>query len=57
MKPLFLCTAIASVCALALLPMAAMAEDAIVVNVDNFNKAQTDHEFAVALKMTGGIRG
>lgn len=38
-----------------MLPLAALAEDAIVVNVDNFNKAQTDHEFAGTLKMTGGI--
>ena len=30
-------------------------DSAIVVNVDNFNKAQTDHEFAGTLKMTGGI--
>lgn len=52
MKNLFLRTALASMC---MLPLAALAEDAIVVNVDNFNKAQTDHEFAGTLKMTGGI--
>ena len=32
-----------------------MAEDAVVVNVDNFNRAQTDFEFEGILKMSGGI--
>ena len=55
-------TAIALACAFACIPLAATAKDvtstadsAVVVNVDNFNKAQTDHEFAGTLKMTGGI--
>jgi len=52
MKNLLFVTAVASMC---MLPLVAMSEDAIVVNVDNFNKAQTDHEFAGTLKMTGGI--
>jgi len=55
MKHLILSTAMASMCALAMLPMAAMAEDAVVVNVDNFDKAQTDHEFEGIVKMAGGI--
>ena len=55
MNQLTLGRAIASICAFAMLPMTAIAQDAIVVNVDNFNRAQTDHEFAGTLKMTGGI--
>ena len=54
--------ALSLTCALAIAPLAATASDttastsdAIVVNVDNFNKAQTDHEFAGTLKMSGGI--
>jgi hypothetical protein len=42
-------------CVFALLPLATMAEDAVVVNVDNFNRAQTDFEFEGILKMSGGI--
>jgi hypothetical protein len=38
-------------CALAVAPMASAADEAIVVNVDNFDKAQTDFEFAGILKM------
>jgi hypothetical protein len=38
-----------------MLPLAGMTAETIVANVDNFNKAQTDHEFAGTLKMTGGI--
>lgn len=55
MKHVILASAIASICALAMLPVTVMAKDAIVVNVDNFNKAQTDHEFAGTLKMSGSI--
>ena len=62
MKTFFPHTAIALACALALAPLAATASDssastgdAIVVNVDNFNRAQTDREFAGTLKMSGGI--
>jgi hypothetical protein len=42
-------------CVFALVPLATMAEDAVVVNVDNFNRAQTDFEFEGILKMSGGI--
>ena len=52
----------ASVIALALTGMpgmmvvnAAEAVSAIVVNVDNFDKAQTDFEFAGIIKQAGGI--
>jgi hypothetical protein len=31
------------------------AEDAVIVNVDNFGRAQTDFEFAGILKLSGGI--
>ncbi|KAA0890311.1 DUF1254 domain-containing protein [Pusillimonas sp. ANT_WB101] len=54
-------TAIALACALAFASLAtakdatAAADGAVVINVDNFNKAQTDHEFAGILKMSGGI--
>ena len=53
-------SAIALACALALAPLTATAsgpeaDGPIVVNVDNFNRAQTDHEFAGILKLTGGI--
>ncbi len=55
MNNLLLCSTMASTCALAMLPLAAVAGDAIVVNVDNFNHAQTDREFAGILKLSGGI--
>ena len=44
-------------CALAFtaLPLAANAADPIVVNVDNFDKAQTDYEFDGIIKLAGGI--
>jgi hypothetical protein len=42
-------------CVFSLVPLTAMAEDAVVVNVDNFNRAQTDFEFEGILKMSGGI--
>jgi hypothetical protein len=44
----------ASVCALAMIPMATMAADPIVVNVDNFARAQADHEFDGFVKGAGG---
>jgi hypothetical protein len=34
---------------------AAEADSAIVVNVDNFDKAQTDFEYAGIIKLAGGI--
>ena len=37
------------------LPLAASAADPIVVNVDNFDRAQTDYEFDGILKLAGGI--
>ena len=37
------------------LPLAASAVDPIVVNVDNFDRAQTDYEFDGILKLAGGI--
>ena len=62
MKTLLPHSAIALACALAFASMAATASDAkpaagsqVVVNVDNFNRAQTDREYAGTLKMTGGI--
>ncbi|MGB8712507.1 MAG: DUF1254 domain-containing protein [Onishia taeanensis] len=55
MKTVFLRTAIALTCALAIVPPAVMASDPVVINVDNFNRAQTDFEFAGILKMAGGI--
>ena len=53
-------SAIALACALAIAPLtasagAASADSPIVINVDNFSKAQTDFEFAGILKMAGGI--
>ena len=36
------------------LPLSAAAQSAIVVNVDNFNKAQTDFEFAGIVRLAGG---
>jgi hypothetical protein len=41
--------------ALAIIPLSASAETAIIVNVDNFDRAQTDFEFAGIVKLTGGI--
>lgn len=55
MNRLILRGAIATISAFAMLPLAGMTAETIVVNVDNFNKAQTDREFAGTLKMTGGI--
>ncbi|MGB0135338.1 hypothetical protein, partial [Dokdonella sp.] len=55
MKQVILAGAIASICAFSMLPVAVMAEDAIVINVDNFDKAQTDYEFEGIVKMAGGI--
>ena len=45
------------ICALAFtaLPLAANAAEPIVVNVDNFDRAQTDYEFDGILKLAGGI--
>ena len=45
------------ICALAMIsfPLAASADEPIVVNVDNFNKAQTDFELAGIIKLVGGI--
>ena len=40
---------------LAAVPLAVSAGTAIAVNVDNFDKAQTDFEYAGIIKMTGGI--
>lgn len=57
-------SAIALACALAIAPLTASAnestakpkaDDAVVINIDNFNKAQADFEFDGILKMTGGI--
>ncbi len=62
MKTFFSRTAFVLACGLVCVPLAAtandvttMADGAVVVNVDNFNKAQTDREFAGTLKMSGGI--
>jgi hypothetical protein len=41
--------------ALATHPVSASAETAIAVNVDNFDRAQTDFEFAGIVKLAGGI--
>lgn len=41
--------------ALTIIPLSASAETAIVVNVDNFDRAQTDFEYAGIIKLTGGI--
>jgi hypothetical protein len=45
------------ICALAVatLPLAADAADPIVVNVDNFNRAQTDFEFDGIVKLADGV--
>lgn len=56
-------TAIALACSLAFVPLAATAndakaaaeKDAVVINVDNFNRAQTDVNSAGILKQSGGI--
>ena len=55
-------SSIALACSLALAPLAASAKDApagakntVVVNVDNFNKAQTDLNFEGILKQSGSI--
>ena len=55
-------TAIALACALALAPLSATAKDtnpaadsSVVINVDNFNKAQSDLSFEGILKQSGGI--
>ena len=55
MKKQILWIAMALTCVFALVQLTAMAEDAVVVNVDNFNRAQTDFEFEGILKMSGGI--
>ncbi|MGB7757052.1 MAG: DUF1254 domain-containing protein [Salinisphaera sp.] len=55
MKTFVMRTAIALTCAISVAPLAVMAADPAVINVDNFNRAQTDFEFAGILKMTGGI--
>ncbi len=48
----FAATALTVVVAVA--PLPAAAARATVVNVDNFNKAQTDFEFAGIVKLAGG---
>ncbi|MEZ5462029.1 DUF1214 domain-containing protein [Dokdonella sp.] len=54
MKKLFLGGVRASLCALAMMSASAMAADPIVVNVDNFARAQADHEFDGITKGAGG---
>ncbi len=49
----FAATALTVVVAVA--PLPAAAATATVINVDNFNKAQTDFEFAGIVKLAGGI--
>ena len=44
-----------SAVALTITPLSVSAETATVINVDNFNKAQTDFEFAGIVKLAGGI--
>jgi len=41
--------------ALTIIPLSASAEAAIVVNVDNFDRAQTDFEYAGIIKLAGSI--
>ncbi len=55
-------TAIALACALAVVPLAATAQDAkaagnspVVINIDNFDKAQADVNYDGILKQSGGI--
>jgi hypothetical protein len=55
LKQMILGSAIASICALTILPVTVMAAEAVVVNVDNFDKAQTDHEFEGIVKIADGI--
>lgn len=62
MKTFLLRNAIALACVLAIVSLTATAKDIkaaadspIVINVDNFNRAQADFEFEGILKMSGGI--
>jgi hypothetical protein len=55
MKHLIQGSAITFICAGSLLSATVMADDPIVVNVDNFNRAQTDFQFAGFNKLAGGI--
>ncbi len=49
------CLAIVLSAVLATVPLAVSAGTAIAVNVDNFDKAQTDFEFAGIIKQAGGV--
>ncbi|MBK7325885.1 MAG: DUF1214 domain-containing protein [Propionivibrio sp.] len=55
MKYQSFCIAVISAVALTITPLSVSAETATVINVDNFNKAQTDFEFAGIVKLAGGI--
>ena len=48
------CVAMALTVVAAIAPLPAAAATATVINVDNFNKAQTDFEFAGIVKLAGG---
>ena len=49
------CAATALTVVVAFAPLPAAAATATVINVDNFNRAQTDFEFAGIVKLAGGI--
>jgi hypothetical protein len=54
MKYLSACVALISAVALTTMHSSALAATPIVINVDNFDKAQTDFEFAGIVKLAGG---
>ncbi|MGB9494010.1 MAG: DUF1214 domain-containing protein [Azonexus sp.] len=55
MKFQSLCIATLSTVTLTITSLSVSAETATVINVDNFNKAQTDFEFSGIVKLAGGI--
>tara|TARA_R110002110_G_C13463031_1_gene718524 strand:- start:2905 stop:3930 length:1026 start_codon:yes stop_codon:yes gene_type:complete len=55
MKKISTAVALSLAIPFAVTPLIASATDAVNINVDNFNRAQTDFEFSGILKMAGGI--
>lgn len=55
MKKLSTAVALSFAIPFATMPWIASANDAVIINVDNFDHAQTDFEFSGIIKMAGGI--